>query len=66
MSKSLVGKQEIKAYTRRSWQTIQAWIDTENFPARKIGGVWESNKDLVDEWRRNNILKRPLVGVGWE
>ena len=62
MGKTLIGKDEIKAYTRRSWQTIQAWIETENFPARKIEGIWESNTDLVDEWRRNNILKRPLVG----
>lgn len=59
MCKSLVGKKEIQAYVRRSWQTIHSWIVGGGFPARKIDGVWESTTDLVDEWRRNNILNRP-------
>jgi len=53
-----MGRNEIQAYVRRSWQTIAAWIDAEGFPARKISGVWESDTDLVDPWRRKKILNR--------
>jgi hypothetical protein len=58
LDKTLVGKREIRAYVRRSWQTIAAWIEAEGFPARKIKGVWESDTDLVDAWRRKKILNR--------
>jgi len=53
-----VGRNEIRAYVRRSRQTIAAWIDAEGFPARNIHGVWESDTDLVDAWRRKKILNR--------
>jgi hypothetical protein len=62
LDKALVGKREIRAYVRRSRQTIAAWIKAEEFPARKINGVRESDTDLVDAWRRDRILYRPR---GW-
>jgi hypothetical protein len=55
MGKSLVGKKEITAYVRRSWVIIRRWTLKDNFPARKIDNVWESNTDLVDEWKRTKI-----------
>ncbi len=55
MGKSLVGKKEIAAYVRRSWMTIRRWVLVDNFPARKIDGVWESNTSLVDDWKRAKI-----------
>jgi hypothetical protein len=55
MGESLVGKKEIVAYVRRSWMTIRRWILEDNFPARKIDGVWESDAVLVDDWKRSKI-----------
>ena len=55
MRKSLVGKKEITAYSRRSWLTVKRWIANGNFPATKIDGVWESDTELIDEWKRTKI-----------
>lgn len=55
MNDSLVGKKEIAIYTRRSWITIQVWIEKENFPACKLDGVWESMKPLIDAWKVSKI-----------
>lgn len=55
MGKSLVGKKEIAAYVRRSWMTIRRWIVDDDFPARKIDGVWESDTALVDDWKKAKI-----------
>jgi hypothetical protein len=46
---------EIAAYTRRSRQTIQTWIEKEEFPACKIDGIWESMKSLIDDWKVKKI-----------
>ena len=54
---NLVGKKEITTYCRRSWTTIRAWIKTENFPAKKMDGVWESDVRLIDEWKMEKIKK---------
>jgi hypothetical protein len=32
------------------------WIRNCGMPAEKIGGVWVSDADLIDEWRRNRLL----------
>lgn len=53
----LTGKKMIKAYMGRSWETILMWINKRNFPARKIDGVWESDTDLIIEWRKKEIQK---------
>ena len=53
---ALTGMAEIAAYTRRSEATVLAWSRNLNFPARKIGGMWESDTTLVDEWRINQVL----------
>ncbi|MFZ4436796.1 MAG: hypothetical protein ACOYOS_00050 [Syntrophales bacterium] len=55
MGKSLVGKKEIAAYVRRSWMTIRRWVLADQFPAKKIDGVWESDTALVDDWKRAKI-----------
>lgn len=47
----LTGMKEIAHYARRSEVTILTWIRDMDFPARKIGGVWESNTSLVDQWK---------------
>jgi len=55
MGHSLVGKREICKYVRRSWTTVLDWVKTSGFPAAKIGGVWESDTSLVDDWKRTKI-----------
>src|SRR4030042_4911362 len=53
---ALHGMKEISAYCRRSEATIISWIQTRDFPASKIGGgVWESDRGLIDDWRRGQI-----------
>lgn len=49
---------EIGDYVRRSSVTILDWIRNMGFPATKIGGIWESDTALIDEWRRDQIQKR--------
>lgn len=52
---ALVGKKDISRYAKRSWQTVKGWIERRKFPAKKIDGIWESDKILVDEWKREQI-----------
>ena len=58
---SLSGMAEIAAYVRRSEKTVLEWVYTMDFPARKIGGIWESDKDLIAVWRRARICGQPLM-----
>ncbi len=56
-SSNLSGLEEIAQYTRRSKATVLDWIRNEGFPAAKLGHVWESDKDMVDAWKREKIEK---------
>lgn len=52
----LKGMMEITGYARRSEATIISWIREMGFPARKItGGVWESDTELIDKWRMEQL-----------
>ena len=62
LSTALSGMNEICQYVRRSPATVLNWIRTRDFPAKKIGGVWESDRVLVDEWKRGLIAPQ-WVGV---
>ncbi len=47
---------EISAYTGYCEAKIKRLIKEENFPAAKIGqGRYESDKILIDRWRRRKI-----------
>ncbi len=54
-STNLSGLEEIAQYTRRSKATVLDWIKSAGFPAAKLGHVWESDKDMVDQWKRDRI-----------
>ena len=54
---ALTGMAEIAAYVRRSEATVLNWIRTLDFPARKIGGMWESDTELADQWRIKQVLE---------
>ena len=53
----LTGVDAIRQYLGRSWGTIHGWIETKEFPARKLDSYWESDTELIDEWRREQIRK---------
>jgi|GEM_PF-2247618 len=53
---ALSGMAEICAYVRRSEKSVLDLIRYSEFPATKIGGIWESDKLMVDEWRRRRIV----------
>jgi hypothetical protein len=55
-STALIGMSDICAYVRRSEKTVLDLIRCESLPARKIGGIWESDRQLIDEWRRARIV----------
>lgn len=52
----LSGMKQICEYIRRSECTVLSLVRTEGFPAKKIGGIWESDTELIDEWRKGNIV----------
>lgn len=51
----LSGMTEICNYCRRSESTLLLWIRNMDFPAVKIGGLWESNTELIDQWFKQMI-----------
>jgi len=52
---ALTGMKEIQKHMNLSEATILAWIRQENFPARKLGGIWISDTDVIDRWRIKTI-----------
>ncbi|GAB6113424.1 helix-turn-helix domain-containing protein [Desulfomicrobium salsuginis] len=54
-STNLSGLEEISQYARRSKATVLDWIKNEDFPAAKLGRVWESDRLMIDEWKRERI-----------
>jgi len=53
----LIGKKEIAKFTQRNWRVIKVLIETKGFPAIKLGGRWESDAELIRQWRRKQILE---------
>lgn len=55
---SLDSKGEILKFMRCGWPRLKYLIDNENFPAVKIGGQWTSDKEMINEWRKEKIKKK--------
>lgn len=51
----LPGMKDICKFCNRSPATILIWIRDRAFPAVKIGGSWESDTELIDDWRKQQI-----------
>jgi len=47
----LSGMKAICNYIHRTEPTVLAYIKSQAFPAKKVGGIWESRKGLIDAWR---------------
>jgi len=56
-SSVLVGMEEIKKYYPRGRKLILRLIKEEGFPAKLVNGTYESDKALIDEWRRSQIMR---------
>ncbi len=54
----LSGMKEITDHCKRSESTILKLIREEKFPAEKVGGIWESDTDLIDDWRKKLIVSK--------
>lgn len=48
----MIGMKEICLHMSRSDATILAWIREMDFPAFKIGGIWEADLSDVEQWRK--------------
>jgi hypothetical protein len=53
----LQGRDAIAEFTGRRWAVILRWIREKGFPATKLGGVWESEREMITQWRREQIRK---------
>ena len=62
MSK-LIGMKSITDHEKVSTVTLLAWIRELGYPARKAGGVWLSDTDSIEKWRKDfvegNEVKKP-------
>lgn len=59
---ALTGKKEIVRHTGRSWQIVRKWIEHRGFPAVKVDGRWESDAQMIIEWRRKQIAEKVCQG----
>jgi len=57
VGKILTGQKDIQHFVGRAWNIIYRWIKHKGFPARKIDGRWESDSDMIIEWRKRQILE---------
>lgn len=55
MSKSLDTKAQICSYMQCGWERIEMLINKYKFPARKLGGLWVSDTDAIEEWRKKVV-----------
>lgn len=59
---ALSGMKSICDYFHRSEPTVLSLVKSSGFPAKKIGGIWESRKSLIDGWREALLNDDGLVG----
>lgn len=58
----LSGMKAICEYIQRGETTVLKLIKEYKFPAKKLLGVWEADKILVDEWRLEYLKGNSLEG----
>jgi hypothetical protein len=51
---TLSGMKAICDYVHRSEPTVLSMVRSYGFPAKKVGGIWESSRSLIDEWKLTN------------
>ena len=58
----LDGMKAICNYVKRSEATVMDWIRNMEFPAKKLGGTWVSDVELIVNWKRKIITKEGIAG----
>lgn len=51
----LVGMKAISNHVNRSEATVINWVRDLDFPASKIGGIWEADTDSIEAWRNKQM-----------
>ena len=56
----LIGMKDICNHTHRSESTILTWIRQMDFPAVKVGGIYEADTEDIDRWRDRYAAHVPM------
>lgn len=56
MTTALTGRKAICTHVQRKWETVLVWIRERGFPAMKLSDVWESDMELIEQWRKKQIV----------
>lgn len=51
----LQGRKAIVEHVGRPWSKIKVWVKKKGFPAANMDGRWESDTELILQWRREQI-----------
>lgn len=54
--RELLGLKAICIYLGKSENTVRRLIREQGLPAAKIGGEWQSNTRLIQDWRLKQFL----------
>ena len=54
----LQGMKQICSHCNKSESTVLMLIRSEDFLVTIIGGRWESDTDLITDWRKEKISKK--------
>lgn len=52
---TLIGMKAICEHMRRSEATVLMLHRDMNFPMQKLGGIWESDTEIIAAWRKERI-----------
>lgn len=53
---NLMGMAEICAKVNRSESTVLNWIRDMDFPAKKVGGIWEATEADITKWKKEQMV----------
>jgi hypothetical protein len=66
----LYGMKAIRGFYPFSESTVLRDIRDKDFPAWKKDGIWISDTELIDDWRKGKVRAAPLEvnkkGKGWK
>ena len=51
----LTGMKAIAVHENRSESTMLGWIRDLEYPATKIGGIWESSTEESEKWHKRQM-----------
>jgi hypothetical protein len=60
----LIGMKALCDKVNRSESTVLSWIRELGFPAKKVGGIWESTDSRVDKWKKEQLEDEGIMEAG--